>query len=124
MKKILVIDDDPSLEPLLTKEISALGGNPDVIDYALSGEEGLVKYKEINPMFVFLDMKMQGMDGMETFEKIHEIDKDANVFIVTGYVCDSVQKAIELGAKGYIANSNGYIAMVASLINTFDMCSS
>lgn len=123
MKKILVIDDDPSLEPLLTEEISVLGGNPDVVEYALSGEEGLVKYKEINPMFVFLDMKMQGMDGLETFEKLHEIDRNANIFIVTGYICKSSAKAIELGAKGYIAKSNGYIAMVASLIITFDKCS-
>lgn len=123
MKKILVIDDDSSLKPILSEEMIVIGGNPDIIEYALSGEEGLRKYKEIKPMFVFLDMKMPGMDGLETFERIHDLDKDANVFIVTGYIYDSPLKAIKLGAKGYIAKYNGYVSMIASLINTFDKCS-
>lgn len=120
MKKILVIDDDPAVRFLLGEEISAFGGNPDIVEYACSGEEGLEKYKDIMPMFVFLDMKMPGIGGEETYNKISFFDKNANVFVVTGYSDDSAANVIRKGAKGYISKTIDYIAMMASLVIAVD----
>ena len=120
MIKILVIDDDPSIEYLLNEEIRSAGGDVNVVAYASNGVDGVKKYGEYRPSFVFLDMKMPGMNGVETFEKIKEIDSYANVFVVTGYADGNAIDAIKMGVKGYISKSMNYIAMMASLIIAFD----
>ena len=120
MKKILVIDDDAFVKVFLREKIRLFGGNPDIVEYACSGEEGIKKYKEIMPMFLFIDMKMPGMDGLETFKSILNFDRDANVFIVTGYPDDSAVEAIKLGVKGYISKSGCYVSMIASLVIAID----
>lgn len=120
MKKILVIDDDVSVKVLLAEKIRSFGGTPDIVEYACSGEEGIEKYKDIKPMFVFLDMKMPGIDGLETFKRIEELDIGANVFLVTGYNDESAADAIRLGVKGYISKKVDYISMMASLVIAFE----
>ena len=114
--KILVIDDDTSLQILLTERIRDFGGKPDCVEYALSGEEGIEKYKDIMPVFTFLDVRMTGISGAETFEMILAFDEDANVFVVSGYADSPTTDAIKLGAKGYISKSADYISMMASLV--------
>lgn len=116
MRKILVIDDDPSVKTFLGERIRDFGGNPDVVEYAISGEEGLKRYEEIRPIFTFLDMKMPGIGGMETFTRILDFDPYANVFVVTGYADGETADTIKLGAKGYISKSADYISMIASLV--------
>ena len=120
MKKILVIDDDVSVKVLLAEKIRSFGGNPDIVEYACTGEEGIEKYKDIKPMFTFLDMKMPGIDGLETFRRIDNFDNSANVFVVTGYSDDSAADAIKLGVKGYISKKVDYISMMASLVIAFE----
>ena len=114
--KILVIDDDASLQILLTERIRDFGGKPDCVEYAHSGEEGIEKYKDIMPVFTFLDVRMTGISGAETFEMILAFDEDANVFVVSGYADSPTTDAIKLGAKGYISKSADYISMMASLV--------
>ena len=114
--KILVIDDDTSLQILLTERIRDFGGKPDCVEYALSGEEGIEKYKDIMPVFTFLDVRMTGISGAETFEMILAFDEEANVFVVSGYADSPTTDAIKLGAKGYISKSADYISMMASLV--------
>lgn len=120
MKKILVIDDDSSVKVLLRDRIRKFGGNPDIVEYACNGEEGIEKYKDIKPAFVFLDMKMPGIDGLETFRRIEDFDDSANVFVVTGYDDDSAANAIRLGVNGYISKNIDYISMMASLVIALD----
>ena len=114
--KILVIDDDSSLEILLRERIRDFGGKPDCVEYALSGEEGVKKYRDIMPIFTFLDVRMVGISGMETFKRILDFDENAKVFVVSGYADSPTTDAIKLGAKGYISKSVDYISMIASLV--------
>src|SRR5206468_12259103 len=44
-----------------------------------SGGEALRLYAEFRPDLVFLDVKMQGMDGLETLRKLRELDAHAQV---------------------------------------------
>jgi DNA-binding NarL/FixJ family response regulator len=97
MKKILVIDDDVSMTRLLSEELKDHGVDPDA---------------------VVLDMRMPGINGLETFKKIKALDKRAEIFLTTGYAQDNmVEDMIKSGVDGYISkNSDQYIKMVASLI--------
>ncbi|MBU0988522.1 MAG: sigma-54 dependent transcriptional regulator [Proteobacteria bacterium] len=100
MSKILIIDDDDQLrksfEKLLTEE------NYRVI-CAASGEAGLKMVPEVMPDLVILDMRLPGMNGMETFRAIHEIEPKLPVVIMTAYgTTETAIEATKLGAFDYI----------------------
>lgn len=117
MNKILVIDDDKSIRGLIIEEMEYQRYDISEVIYAFDGNEGVEKYIEFRPKFVFLDMQMPGINGFETFKKIKDFDSDANVFLMAGYgVENETADAIKLGLKGYISKNGGYITMIASLI--------
>jgi len=100
LSKILIIDDDDQLrksfEKLLTEE------NYRVI-CAASGEAGLKMVPEVMPDLVILDMRLPGMNGMETFRAIHEIEPKLPVVIMTAYgTTETAIEATKLGAFDYI----------------------
>lgn len=85
MKKILVVDDEPTIRDLFRRSLRNEGY--EILD-AKSGEEGLNILEKEEPhaiKLVFLDLVMGGMGGENTFERIKEIDKDLPVVIITGF---------------------------------------
>lgn len=97
---ILIIDDEPEIGWIFSKILSGDGYQ---VQTARSGEEGLTKFKKICPELVFLDMKLPGLDGLETLKKIKEFDRDTAVIMITGF--ETVKTAVEsmkLGAYDYI----------------------
>jgi DNA-binding response OmpR family regulator len=80
-KKLLIVDDEKDVREFAAnffrkRKITCL--------LASSGEEGLEKFKQDNPDLVLLDVKMSGIDGVETLKRMREINKDAKVIMVTG----------------------------------------
>jgi DNA-binding NarL/FixJ family response regulator len=118
VSRILIIDDDPAIHRLLDEEIISQGGEIKDIIHACDGMEGLEKFVLYKPKFVILDMRMNGLDGLETLKLIKDSDKNANVYLVTGYGKEyKTYEAIRVGVKGYISkNSPNYIRMIGSLI--------
>lgn len=118
MKKILVIDDDVSMSRLLSEELKDRGVDPDAVVFASNGENGVEEYKKVAPVCVLLDMRMPGINGLETFKKIKAFDKNAEIFLTTGYAQDDMIKdMIKSGLDGYISKDNDqYIKMIVSLI--------
>ncbi len=55
------------------------------VQTALNGEEGIEKFKQTKPSLVIMDGDMPVLDGYDAFKQIKEIDKGANVVIVTGF---------------------------------------
>ena len=81
-KTVLVVEDDVDLIGIY-KEILEL--HEFDVQTALNGEEGIEKFKQTKPSLVIMDGDMPVLNGYEAFKKIKEIDKDANVVIVTGF---------------------------------------
>lgn len=81
-KTVLVVEDDLDLIGIY-KEILELH-QYDVVT-AVNGEEGVEKFKQTQPSLVIMDGDMPILDGYEAFKQIKEIDKNANVVIVTGF---------------------------------------
>lgn len=82
MKKIMVVDDEENIRFLYKEELMDEGY--DVI-LAASGEEAIDMLGESEPDLVTLDIKMPGMDGIETLRKIKEINKNIPVVLCTAY---------------------------------------
>lgn len=82
MKKIMVVDDEENIRFLYKEELMDEGY--DVV-LAASGQEALDLLADAKPDLLTLDIKMPGMDGIETLRKIKEIDKELPVVLCTAY---------------------------------------
>lgn len=94
---ILLVDDEASFVETLAKRIAK---RELTVDTALSGTEALEKLEEGGAStidVVILDVKMPGMDGLETLELIKRRHPNVEVIMLTGHA--TVENAIE-GMKG------------------------
>ena len=98
-KRILVVDDD---NMNLTRTRIILGKDYDVL-LADSGMEALVKLKNEKADMVLLDIDMPGMNGIETFEQMKDLELDIPViFLTASGLEEDVVSAIRLGAVNYL----------------------
>src|SRR5579859_4972676 len=81
-KKVLVVDDEPTICDLYLK---ALDKKKYSVEAAHSGQEALNAISQAQYDFIFLDLKMPGMDGVETFKEIKKKNLRSIVVIVTAY---------------------------------------
>ena len=82
MKKILVVDDEENIRLLYQEELEEDGYT---VDVAAHGQEALEKLNTFQPDLVTLDIRMPGMDGVETLRKIREVQRDLPVILCSAY---------------------------------------
>ena len=100
-KRIMVVDDSRVILAEMKKMLE--GSDMEICEFCRSGEEALEKFAEGKPDLVTLDIVMPGMDGMETCEKLRQRYPEANVFMVSSMAYDDmIDRAVELGAKGFL----------------------
>jgi two-component system sensor histidine kinase/response regulator len=98
---ILVIDDERGIREGCRRALTPLGYTVDVAD---AGAAGLRKLREGSFDLVLLDLMMPGMSGMEALDRIHEIDVDIVVIIITGYATvEAAVNTIKRGAYDFIS---------------------
>ena len=101
MSKILVIDDEVVLCKLFEKILVPKGYT---VLTAQNGLDGIKINEESDPDIILLDLKMPGLDGIDTLRRIREKDKDVIVVILTGYGnAATIRNAVELDVYEYAA---------------------
>lgn len=101
MLSVCVIDDDKSQREVLKDFLTDLGC--EVRTYS-RGESCLEAIKKRNTDVVITDYKMPGLSGIETLEKIKQINPQIQVIVVTAYgTIENAVKAMQLGAWDYIS---------------------
>lgn len=97
---ILVVDDQPGIRRLLLEVLTEEGYD---VHTAANGYEGMQKAKEVNPTLILMDMKMPGMDGIETLRELKQLNQAEKVIMMTAYgELGLVNIAKELGAYAYV----------------------
>jgi two-component system nitrogen regulation response regulator NtrX len=99
-RRVLVVDDEKGIRDALRQ---VLEYEEIAVQACASGPESLRLYTEFRPHLVFLDVKMQGMDGLETLRKLRELDSHAQVVMISGH--GTIQTAVEatqLGAYDFL----------------------
>jgi DNA-binding NtrC family response regulator len=102
MKKIgvLVVDDDPLLRKLVTNQLSLSGFDASP---AASGEEALAALRAADRDVVLLDIRMDGMTGLDTLREIRKIDDAPEVIMLTADTSlGTGLEAMRLGAYDYL----------------------
>jgi len=93
---ILVVDDQFADRETLKGILEDKGYR---VATAQDGAEAIEMVKSRHYDIVFLDVRLPGMDGVETFEQVKKIDPEAAVIMMTGYTEeDLVKRAVRKGA--------------------------
>ncbi len=100
-KTILVVDDDQSINSIFEFILQQAGYHTIT---TTSGAECIDIIKSGQAVdLVFLDLKMPGLSGIDTFKEIQKIRPMMLVIMMTGYSIDELlREAFELGAYGVI----------------------
>ena len=101
---VLVVDD-VSIMRIIIKEALMQYCEVDKGDVyeAKSGEEAVIQYKTFKPDIVFLDITMEGMDGLSAIDAIKQHDPYAYIIMCTSSGDKmTVRDCIVAGAKDYI----------------------
>jgi two-component system nitrogen regulation response regulator NtrX len=96
----MIVDDEKGIREALKQ---VLEYEEIDVQVCASGHEATRVYPEFKPHLVFLDVKMEGMDGLETLKKLRELDPQAQVVMISGH--GTIQTAVEatqLGAYDFL----------------------
>lgn len=111
---VLVIDDDNLVCSSLKIILSA---DPDitVIGSDNNGAAAITLYEELKPDVILMDIRMEGMTGLEAGEIILNKHPEAKILYLTTFLDDDyIIKALNIGAKGYMLKQN-YDSIVPSI---------
>ena len=109
-RKILVVDDEPDMLELMLKVFEKKGYQA---FGAKSGPDGIRLNEQEHPDLIVLDLRMPGMDGIETLRHIRQKDAKVRVIILTGYGHpDTIRDAADLDVSEYLSKSFDNDALV------------
>lgn len=99
---ILLVDDDrmnlKTAQEILQKENYSIAAT-------LSGEQAIRFLEKNKPILILLDIRMPGMDGFETLEKIREVPNGKHIPVIFLTAADEVEtevRGFEMGADDFI----------------------
>ena len=106
MMKILIVDDERDVEMLFRQKFRKEIRNGELeIVFAFSGEEAIEMLGQSNPpsvMYIFSDINMPGMTGLELLEKVKERYPQIMVSMISAYGDnENYERAIRSGAKAF-----------------------
>jgi len=98
--KVLLVDDEHEFVSTLAERLLMRGIEADDVT---SGKDAILKATERSYDVVVLDLKMAGMGGIETMEKIRKIRPEAGFIILTGHGDrQEHEKALSAGARFHL----------------------
>ena len=98
-KRILIIDDDEAVRRSFELALEDSGYPVTTVD---RGEKGVEEVKKNIYQLVFLDLKMPGMNGVKTLQKIREFSATLPVYIVTAFHKEFLVELDEVRKEGLL----------------------
>ena len=112
MKKILIIEDEPSLQKTLGVALRAEGYD---VKQASDGEMGVLLTQKEKPDLILLDLVLPKKNGFEVLKEVKGDDstRDIPVIVLTNLeTVEDVGTALELGATTYLVKAHYEISDV------------
>src|SRR6266851_7356099 len=100
MDKLLLIDDEADVQYSFRR----IFDSPEIeLTAASSGEEGLKLIAKVKPDLVIMDVRMGGMNGLETLRRLRQTEAKLPVIMMTAYgTAQTAIEAMKLGAYDYL----------------------
>ncbi len=100
MGTILIVDDDSQLRQSFDKLLTEEGH---IVQTASTGEAGIAMVRECVPDMVVMDVRLPGMNGLEAFRAMREIESKLPVIVMTAFgTTETAIEATKLGAFDYV----------------------
>ena len=93
--RVLIVDDEAGIRQALKQ---VLEYEDLQVRVAASGGEAITMYSEFRPQLVFLDVKMAGLDGLETLTRLRSLDPRAQIVMISGH--GTIATAVEATQRG------------------------
>jgi two-component system nitrogen regulation response regulator NtrX len=93
--RVLIVDDEAGIRQALKQ---VLEYEDLEVRVAASGGEAITIYGEFHPQLVFLDVKMAGLDGLETLSRLRDLDPRAQIVMISGH--GTIATAVEATQRG------------------------
>ncbi len=116
--KVLLIDDEQTLVEYLAKRLLREGFT---VKATFSGEEAVQAAAGENFDVAVVDLKMPGIDGVETQKRLREIQPFIQCIVLTGH--GSIESALESGkqdAYKYLLKPIDYDSLVETIREAYD----
>ena len=102
MANILIVDDSRTSRKILRRILEE--AEHTIVGEAVNGEDGYLKYQELKPDVVTLDITMPKMDGLEALRLIKKYDSEATAIMITAAgQKEKMILAIKSGAADFIS---------------------
>ena len=97
---VLVVDDDKLVNDFVVESLNRAGYNCQTV---MSGEEAIIELEEAPFDVILLDLKMKGMDGIETLKQIKKLRPDTQVIMMTAFgTVETAVRAMKFGAADFL----------------------
>jgi two-component system chemotaxis response regulator CheY len=101
MARVLVVDDAAFMRKMVSDAL-AQGGH-EVVGEAANGDEAIVRFQELKPDVMTLDITMPEKDGLAALKEIVALDPTARVVMCSALGQEAkVLEAIKSGAKDFV----------------------
>ncbi len=98
----MIVDDHPVVRQGLRGMLESDPG-VDVVGEAGSGDEAVVRSRELRPDVILMDLRMPSGDGVDATRRILAERPESRVIVLTTYETDQdIVRAVEAGAAGYL----------------------
>jgi len=98
--QIMVVDDEQAIRESLQGLFEDEGY---LVSCAASGEEAVARFRKQPADLVLLDIWMPGIDGLETMNRIFQMDKNVPIIMMSGHATiDTAVKATRQGAFDFV----------------------
>ena len=116
--RVLLIDDEEMLLEYMSKRLLKKGFT---VKCTFSGEEAVEAAQQEHFDVAVVDLKMPGMDGVQTQKRLHEIQPFLQCIVLTGH--GSIDSALESGQQDafrYLLKPLEYDTLVASINEAYE----
>lgn len=101
MANILIVDDQLGVRRLLFETFRE---DKHEVVMAANGKDALKSLENFSPDLILMDMKMPGMNGIDTLRQIRSFNREVSVIMMTAYGdAPSMEQARELGVLHYMS---------------------
>ena len=115
MIKVIIVDDHNLVRTAITQLLSGIPGIK-IIGDASDGEQAIKLVKEKRPDVVLLDIKLPGISGVRTAEKMLATNPSTKIIMLSSYMHEPLPSALlRIGVKGYLTKEASLEELVKAI---------
>lgn len=120
MTRVMVVDDHEVVRFGICHLLNQLDGVT-VVGEACSGEESLLKAREIQPDVIFMDVRMPGIGGLEATQRLRVSQPQIRIIVLSALSDDTMpSRLLKAGASGYLTKNAGPPEVQKALATVLD----